>query len=152
MKTIEKITFINCTLEELFDFHLDSNNITKITPPNIKVELLNDDTKTFEGKIVKIKTTKFFIPTYWEVKIEKLEKPNILIDVAVKSPFKHWKHQHIFTKKGNLTQLKDLIEYELPYGVLGKIVSPFIELDIKNMFDYRHKQTKALLESKKNTN
>ena len=68
MKTIEKTTFINCTLEELFDFHLDSNNITKITPPNIKVELLNEDTKTIEGKIVKIKTTKFFIPTYWEVK------------------------------------------------------------------------------------
>lgn len=42
-----------------FNFHLDSNNITKITPQNIKVELLNSDTKTFEGKIVRIKTTKF---------------------------------------------------------------------------------------------
>lgn len=152
MKSITKTTFINCSIDELFDFHLDSNNITKITPPNIKIELLDEDTTTFEGKIVKIKTTKFFIPTSWEVKIQKLDKPNILVDVAVKSPFKYWKHQHIFTKKGNLSQLKDVIEYELPFGILGSIVAPFIELDIKNMFDYRHKKTKELLENKKTIN
>lgn len=147
MKKIIKTTYINCTTQALFDFHLDSNNITKITPPNIKVELLNSDTKTFEGKIVKIKTTKFFIPTYWEVKIDKLEEPNILIDIAIKSPFKSWKHQHIFTKKGNVSELKDIIEYELPFGILGKIIEPFIEYDITKMFDFRHKQTKKLLEN-----
>jgi len=148
MKKIVKSTYIKCTLEELFDFHLDSNNITKITPANIKVELLNSDTQTFEGKIVKIKTTKFFVPTYWEVKIEKLEKPSILIDVAMKSPFKYWKHQHLFIKKGNVSELKDIIEYELPFGILGKIVEPFIEYDITKMFEYRHTQTKKILEKK----
>lgn len=146
MNTIIKTTLIDCELEKLFEFHLDSKNITKITPKNIKVELLNDDTKTFEGKIVKIKTTKFFIPTYWEVKIEKLQKPDILIDVAVKSPFKYWKHQHIFTKRDSKCELKDIIEYELPFGLLGKIIAPFISLDIKNMFEYRHEKTKEILE------
>jgi len=147
MKTITKTSLIDCTKEELFDFHLDSNNITKITPLNTKVTLLNEDTKTYEGKIVKIKTVKFFIPTYWEVKIEKLDKPNILIDIALKSPFKYWKHQHIFTKKGSLCELKDIIEYELPFGILGKLVEPFIEYDIRAMFEYRHKKTKQILEN-----
>ncbi len=146
MQTIIKTSHINCRLEELFDFHLDSNNITRITPSNIKVELLNSDTETFEGKIVKLKTTKLFIPTYWEVKIEKLEKPNILIDVAIKSPFKYWKHQHIFTQKDSICELKDIIEFELPFGVLGKIVEPFIKYDIQNMFEHRHEKTKELLE------
>ncbi|MEA3352984.1 MAG: SRPBCC family protein [Campylobacterota bacterium] len=149
MKTITKTSLINCTLEELFEFHLDSENITKITPKDTKVELLNEDTTTYEGKIVKIKTVKFFIPTYWEVKIKKLQKPDILVDVAVKSPFKYWKHQHIFTKKDNVCELKDIIEYKLPFGILGKIVEPFIEADIRNMFDYRHKKTKDILENYK---
>ncbi len=148
METIIKTTIIDCSLEELFEFHLDSNNITKITPENIKVELLNSDTKTFEGKIVQIKTTKFFIPTYWEVKIEKLQKPDILVDVAIKSPFKYWKHQHIFTKKNDKCELKDMIEYELPFGFLGSFIKTFIDMDIKNMFDFRHIQTKKLLEKK----
>jgi len=146
-KTITQTSTINCTLEELFDFHLDSNNITKITPADTKVQLLNDDSQAYEGKIVKIKTTKFFIPTYWEVKIEHLQRPNILVDVALKSPFKYWKHQHIFTQKDNRCELKDIIEYKMPFGIFGKLLDHFIELDIKNMFQYRHKKTKMLLES-----
>ena len=146
MQKIIKKTLIKCTQEELFNFHLDSKNIAIITPKNTKVELLSDDTQTYEGKIVKIKTVKFFIPTYWEVQIEKLEKPNILIDVALKSPFKYWKHQHVFTKQGDFCELKDIIEYKLPFGILGKLVNPFLRNDIISMFDYRHEQTKKILE------
>jgi ligand-binding SRPBCC domain-containing protein len=146
MKTIIKTSLIKCSLDELFEFHLDSSNISKITPLDTKVELLNEDSVAYEGKTVKIKTTKFFIPTYWEVKIEKLDKPNILVDVALKSPFNYWKHQHIFTKKDDMCELKDVIEYELPFGVIGKIFNFLIENDIKNMFEYRHKKTKEILE------
>jgi ligand-binding SRPBCC domain-containing protein len=148
MKTIKYNTLIDCTIEELFDFHLDSNNITKITPKNIKVDILNDDTYTYEGKILKLEITKFLIPLSWEVKIEKIQSPNIVIDKAISSPFKYWRHQHIFTKKGNMCELKDIIEYEIPFGILGKIFEPFIELDITKMFEYRHIQTKKILESK----
>jgi len=148
MKTLMKKTQINCEVEKLFDFHMDSNNIKKITPQNIKVELLNDDGSSYVGKIVKIKTTKFFIPTYWEVRIEKLQKPNILIDIALKSPFKYWRHQHIFNKKENGCELVDIIDYELPFGVLGRLIEPLLTRDIKHMFEYRHSKTKEILESK----
>lgn len=147
MEKIIQTTLINCKLEELFSFHLDSNNITKITPADIKVELLCDDSFTYEGKIVKLRTTKFFIPTYWEVKIEKIQTPNLLIDTAFKSPFKSWKHQHVFTQKGEQSELKDIIEYEPPFGVFGKILNRFIESDIQKMFLYRHEKTKELLET-----
>lgn len=146
MNTIIKQTTINCKINELFEFHMDSANISEITPPDTKVTLLNDDSQTYEGKIVKIKTIKSFIPMIWEVKIEKIEKPNILIDVAIKSPFKYWKHQHIFTQKGNMCELKDIIEYELPFKPFSKIFEGFIKKDILAMFEYRHKKTKEILE------
>jgi ligand-binding SRPBCC domain-containing protein len=47
-----------------------------------------------------------------------------------------------------MCELKDIIEYEIPFGILGKIFEPFIELDITKMFEYRHIQTKKILESK----
>lgn len=96
MKTFEKTTLIKCDVNELFEFHLDTNNLTKITPKNIKVKLLTPNFEAKEGEVLKIKSTKNFIPLNWTVKIDKLEKPNILIDVALKSPFKYWEHQHIF--------------------------------------------------------
>jgi ligand-binding SRPBCC domain-containing protein len=146
MFTVIKKSFINCSVDELFDFHLDTNNIIKIIPKNIEVELLNTDNHTYEDKIIKLKTTRFFVSVYWEVKIEKLEKPNMLVDVAIKSPFVYWKHQHIFTKKGNVTELKDIIEYKLPFGVIGKLLNIFVDYDIRKMFEFRHLNTKKILE------
>lgn len=146
METFIQTSFINCTLEELFDFHLDTNNIKLITPSHTKVELIDYEEATFEGKIIKLKTTRAFVPIDWIVKIEKYEYPNLMVDVALKSPFAFWEHQHIFTKKGSMCELKDVIKYKLPFGILGKIIAPFIKKDIANMFAYRHTQTKKILE------
>ncbi|WP_428024451.1 SRPBCC family protein [Arcobacter sp.] len=148
MKKFEKISLISCTIEELFEFHLDSNNIKKITPNDTKVELLSKDFVPREGKVLEIKTTKFGIPTFWAVEISLINKPTILVDTAVHSPFKFWRHSHIFTKKGNVCELKDVIEYEMPFGFIGNIFSSFMENQLNNMFTYRHKQTKIILEKK----
>ncbi|MCD6259382.1 MAG: SRPBCC family protein [Helicobacteraceae bacterium] len=147
-RTLTQISLIKCSLEELFDFHTDSANIKKITPPNTKVELLNEDTTTYEGKIVRLKTTRLTIPTYWDVEIQKLERPHILIDLALRSPLKYWRHQHIFTQIGGACELRDIIEYELPFGILGKLIAPLFERDVKQMFEYRQKRTKEILENR----
>ena len=148
MENITQATLINCTLEELFNFHLDTNNIKLITPSHTKVELIDYEEKTYEGKIIKLKTTRAFIPITWIVKIEKYEYPNLMVDVAIKSPFTFWEHKHIFKQKGNMCELKDDINYIPPFGILGKLINPFLKKDIQNMFAYRHRQTKLLLEKK----
>jgi len=146
-KQLTYATLIRSTQEKLFDFHTDSANITKITPPNTKVFLLDEDTTAFEGKIVHLKTTRLFIPTYWEVRIEKLARPSILIDVALRSPLKYWRHQHIFTQKYGSCELRDVIEYELPFGIFNALIEPLFERDIAAMFAYRHAKTKEILEN-----
>ncbi len=149
MYTFEKISIIkNCTIEQLFDFHFDISNLKKITPPEIKVELLNKDFIPHEGGVLRLKTIKNFIPIVWEVKIVKIQRPNLLIDVAIKSPFKYWEHSHIFTKRGNVWELKDVINYELPFGKLGSLFNFFIKKELNKMFEFRHQVTKELLEKK----
>jgi len=146
MKTFEKTSLLKCNIEELFDFHLNVKNLKVITPLDTSVELLNKDFNPHEGGILKIKTIKHFIPTTWEVKIEKLQRPNLLVDIALKSPFKYWEHSHIFTKKGTLCELKDVVKYELPLGKFGELFDFFIQKELKDMFEFRHKITKGLLE------
>ena len=145
-RTLTYRSDITCSTEELFDFHTDSANIKAITPPNTKVQLLNEDTTTYEGKVVRLKTTRLFIPSYWDVEIQKLERPHILIDLALRSPLKYWRHQHIFTQKDGACELRDIIEYELPFGIPGRLLAPLFERDIKQMFEDRHKRTKEILE------
>ena len=148
MKKLKKISTINCKIEDLFEFHIDIKNLQNITPPDTKVNLLNKDFVPVEGGVLKIKTVKSFIPTTWEVQIAKIQKPNILVDIALKSPFKYWKHSHVFTQKGNICELKDIVEYELPFGKIGDLFDFFIQNELKKMFDYRHKVTKEILNYK----
>ncbi|WP_321311806.1 SRPBCC family protein [Halarcobacter sp.] len=149
MKRFEKSIILNCTLQEVFDFHLDVNNLKRITPPDMKVILLNEVIKVEQGTVLKIKSIKNFIPTYWEVEIKKIDSPNLLVDYAIKSPFKYWEHSHIFTKRGNQVELKDVVIYKLPFGKLGKLFDFFIKKELNNMFEFRHQITKKILSSKK---
>lgn len=149
MKYFEKSVLINCSIEELFNFHLDTKNLRNITPPDTKVVLENPNFVAKEGEVLKLKTTKFFINTSWEVKIAKLEFPNILVDIALKSPFKYWEHSHVFEQIDGKCLMKDVVKYELPFGVLGSLFNFFIKNELNNMFNYRHKITKKILEDKK---
>jgi hypothetical protein len=149
VKTFEKTSFLHCEIEKLFSFHLDMKNLRKITPSNTQVEFLNKDFVPYIGGIVKIKTVKHFIPTTWEIKIKKLESPNLLVDVALKSPFKYWEHSHIFIQKANGCEIKDIIRYKLPFGKIGELFDFFIQKELQSMFDFRHKVTKNILEDVK---
>lgn len=146
MQTFTKSSYINCDIKSLFDFHLDTNNIIKITPPDTKVELLTKNFRPQVSQIIKIKTTKYFISTTWEVRIEKLKEPNLLIDVAIKSPFAFWEHKHIFIQDEKVCELIDEINFKMPFGIFGKLLSGFIKRDLQKMFDFRHKVTKQILQ------
>lgn len=146
MKTFEKSVTILCDIEKLFDFHTHTSNLENITPPDTHVELLTKNLHVKEGAILKLKTTKYFISTTWEVQIQKLQKPNLLVDVALKSPFTYWEHSHIFEKTEEGCVMKDVLRYKLPFGFIGELFDFLIQKEFNAMFEYRHKVTKMMLE------
>lgn len=150
MSIYVKRSIIKCNVDKLFTFHLDTTNLQTISPENIKVTLLNQDFKPKEGAVLKLRTVKNFLPIIWEVQIDTLKAPNLLVDIAMKSPFKTWKHSHIFTKIDEETsELKDIVEYKLPFGFLNFLFERFIKNELILMFTNRHAVTKQLLEGKK---
>ncbi|QSZ42152.1 hypothetical protein GJV85_08515 [Sulfurimonas aquatica] len=149
MSIYEKTSLVECSLEALYNFHLEMENLKAISPKGIKVTLLNEGFVPKEGAILRLKTIKNFIPIIWEVRIEKMDAPNLLVDVAMKSPFKSWKHSHIFTQiDENLCELKDLVEYTLPFGFVGSLFNFFVQYELRSMFEFRHLITKQILEEK----
>lgn len=149
MSLYEKTSLIECSLEELYNFHLKMDNLQAISPKGIKVTLLNEGFVPKEGAILRLKTIKNFIPIIWEVKIEKMDAPNLLVDIAMQSPFKSWRHSHVFTQiDENFCELKDVVEYTLPLGFIGSLFDFFVEFELRSMFDFRHLITKQILEDK----
>ena len=150
MKRFEKSSRLKCDIDKLFNFHLDLNNLKTITPKDTKVTLLDEMFIPKEGDILRLHTVKNFIPIVWEVKIDKLVFPTLLVDVALKSPFGFWKHSHIFTDlKDGYCELKDVVEYELPLGFIGEFLNFVVKHTLDKMFKHRHNVTKNIIEGKK---
>ena len=132
----KKKSFFKCDVKKLFDFHLDINNISKISPANIKILSIEADNPIKKNSILKIVFRRFFIKQKWEVKIEELIYPSIFIDKAYKSPFKEFVHEHRFIQEEDGVCMFDFIKIKLPFYLLP--FKFFIIKDLENTFSYRH--------------
>lgn len=145
--TIEFETIIECTPEALFAFHEDTNNLPFITPPDTSVEIIDIDKELKEGNMAVLKIKKSLLSFVWELVFEKVEYPSLIVDVATKSPFKSFRHEHQFIKVDeNHTLLKDTVTFSLPFGILSTPGVWFVKYDMKKMFKFRHIQTKRMIE------
>ncbi len=140
--TLEFETIIDCTPERLFAFHADTNNLPLITPPDTTVEILKLDKELNEGNVAVLKIKKGLLSFVWELVFEKVEYPRLILDVATKSPFKTFRHEHHFLKIDKThTLLKDRVTFSLSFWIFNRPIAWFIKKDMQKMFAYRHKKT-----------
>ena len=66
-----------------------------------------------------------------------------LVDGARKSPFRHWRHHHLFATDGDGTVMTDRVEYALPFGVIGLLLDMTVmRVVFTAMFIARHRATR----------
>ena len=81
----------------------------------------------------------------WEAEISEFEWNDHFCDVQLSGPFATWRHCHRLKPVGGGTLLRDEVEYEVPFGVLGRLGQPLIALQLGATFRYRHERTVELL-------
>ncbi len=126
MTSIHLTTFIIAPVERVFDLSR-SVNLHKISTAHtgetaiagVLTGLINEnETVTWQAKHVG-KQRRF------TSKIIEMLRPNSFLDEMIKGDFKSFRHQHHFKKTNNGTIMIDLLEFETPYGVLGKLINRF---------------------------
>jgi ligand-binding SRPBCC domain-containing protein len=150
MTIIQKSIAIAAPIEAVFDFHLEQKNLGLISPPWMKSKLIRESGEG-KGKIIEMDVIQYgFFPSHWVVRIEEFERPFRLTDLVLSGPMKYFRHTRIFSQPcASLTELKDAIEYEVPFGFIGKIADSIsIKKMMEQMFEYRHQKTKEILEEK----
>jgi len=91
------------------------------------------------------------IPMKWKTRITQVEDLKSFTDFQEKGPYKYWNHYHEFIPNEEGVLMKDTIDYELPFGILGKIAhSMFVRKKLENIFAFRNKVTDDLFNSKNN--
>lgn len=140
-------TMIECSVEALFAFHADTHNLPRITPPGTTVTIIHLEEELKEGNQAILDIKKGLLSFRWELIFERVDYPNLIVDVATKSPFRLFRHEHHFiTVDDTHTMLSDRIEFSLPLSILNTPIVWFVKRDMQKMFAYRHAQTKQLLE------
>ena len=147
--TFVKESRISASPERVFAFHESPGALPRLTPPweHVSVESGGDSIKV--GARVVLVTKLGPIPLRWVAEHTEYDPPHRFADRQVSGPFARWEHHHEFLDDGQGgTILRDSVDYDPPLGALGRILGGgFIEAKLAKMFDYRHDQTRKIVES-----
>lgn len=148
MLHLELAIDIHASPEKLWEFHEDARNLLRISPPYLTVELIGENARVFAGAHISLRTRLLGRTVEWESLITECQKPYSFTDTALRCPFPSWRHQHLFQPLPyGGTRLIDRVDYEAPRGPLGALFNRFLgEKQIRALFEYRQRKTKALLE------
>jgi ligand-binding SRPBCC domain-containing protein len=145
-----KESVIQASLERVFAFHEQPDVLTLLMPPWESARVVQT-AKISELGSQAIIETKILGPMTirWVARHTIYEPPRLFEDVQVKGPFRSWRHRHIVEPHADGAMLRDEIDYELPLGVLGRMVSSLlVERRLQKLFDYRHDVTRKWCERK----
>jgi ligand-binding SRPBCC domain-containing protein len=134
-------------LPAVFDFFSRADNLERITPPWMGFRILTPGPiEMKEGATIAYALRVRTLPLKWLTQIERWNPPFEFVEVQVKGPYKLWRHTHRFSQVDGGTSIVDSVEYELPCGMLGRLVHRFyVCKDLAKIFDYRAQRVRALL-------
>jgi ligand-binding SRPBCC domain-containing protein len=139
------------SLEEAWMFFSSPKNLNLITPPKMDFKILSEVSENmYAGMFIRYTVKPMMnIPMHWVTEITHVKHHEFFVDEQRIGPYKIWHHEHHFkaTEKGVL--MTDLLNYEPPYGPIGKMLnSVWIRKQVQQIFDYRYKKLQELFPKK----
>ena len=81
------------------------------------------------------------LPITWKTEIVDWEPNQRFVDIQRNGPYRTWVHTHSFESHNGGTVITDDIEYQLPFGLLGRIANTLVvHGDLKRIFGYRQRR------------
>lgn len=148
MSFIHLTTFIAAPQQRVFDLsrsvdlHKKSMEAhgEKIVDGTMSGLMKQDDSVTWTAKHL-------FKERRLQVKITRLQMPDYFVDEQVQGDFAMMKHEHYFKAIENGTIMIDQFHYEVPKGLVGKLVNRFyLEKYITGLLAKRNEMIKTAAE------
>ena len=128
-------------VNKAWDFLSSPINLKTITPEYMGFNILSGaDRKMYPGQIIQyIVTPLFGIKTKWVTEITHVQENKYFVDEQRFGPYALWHHKHFIRPIDGGIEMEDIIDYKIPFGLIGQLVHPIIiEPKLKEIFDYRH--------------
>lgn len=150
MTTIHLTTEIDAPIEKCFDIARDVDVHTRSTTQTHERAIAGRTTGLCElGDRITWEATHFGVKQQLTVEITRLERPYFFEDKMLKGAFKSMRHEHHFQQIQGKTLMTDKFEYEVPFGVAGKIFNRIVlKRYMSNFLATRNQVMKSILEEK----
>jgi len=133
--------------QKAWDFLSDPKNLKVITPEYMGFHILSGaDRPMFAGQIIQyIVTPVLGLKTKWVTEITHSEEGEYFVDEQRFGPYALWHHKHFIKEIDGGVEMEDIIDYKVPFGILGQLVHPFlVKPKLDEIFEYRKKKLEAL--------
>lgn len=136
---LECTTFIPRPRREVFQFFADAHNLERITPPFLNFRILTPDPILLHaGTRIDYTIGLYGIPMKWKTLLEEFVEGSHFMDTQLSGPYKVWRHRHEFHDVEGGTEMRDTVDYQLPFGPLGRLAHLlFVRTQLRRIFDYR---------------
>ncbi|MEJ2113790.1 MAG: SRPBCC family protein [Flavobacteriaceae bacterium] len=145
--TLHKKQKLPISVDQAWDFLSDPKNLKTITPNYMGFNILSGaDRPMFAGQIIQyIVTPVLGIKTKWVTEITHVVDKHYFVDEQRFGPYALWHHKHFIKEIDGGVEMEDIIDYKLPFGILGQLVQPIlVKPKLEEIFNYRTKKLEEL--------
>ena len=149
MAHFEYSSVIHAPKQKTFDFLTVVENFSLLFPEDYKFELLSPVEKMDKGSEYEFRLARFGVSVVWGIVVEEVVAGESYRDRQAHGPFDLWIHTLKVEDHGEGCLLTELIEYDLPYGIFGKLTEDlFMRGELTRIFEHRHKRLQELILAK----
>ena len=130
-------------LKTAWDFFSSPRNLAVITPPEMGFDVRSElPEKMYPGMFITYTVRPLLgIPLTWVTEITHVSEGAFFVDEQRVGPYRIWHHQHFFREIPGGVEMTDIVDYQLPFGFVGKWVHPFLVAPrLDHIFRYRNKK------------
>jgi ligand-binding SRPBCC domain-containing protein len=139
--------FLPISLDEAWTFLSEPRNLKTITPEYMGFEICDGaDRPMYQGQIIQyIVTPVLGIKTKWVTEITHVVDKSFFVDEQRFGPYAFWHHKHFLKEVPGGVEMEDIIDYKIPFGILGQLVHPIlVKPKLNEIFNYRQQKLEAL--------
>ena len=141
----EREQFVPRPRTEVFGFFANAANLERLTPSALQFQIVTRLPIEMKiGTLIDYRLRLFGVPFRWRTLIEAFEPEDRFVDRQLRGPYRFWRHEHTFLDAPGGTLVKDRVEYEMPFGVLGAVArSMMVERTLDDIFDFRRQTVES---------
>lgn len=142
MYQLKRTQLVKTDMKTCWDFFSAPSNLAKITPSYMNFKVKTEQPKSmYEGLIIAYTVSPILgIPLKWVTEIKYVHENKFFVDEQRFGPYAMWHHEHHFEQTENGILMTDIVSYQLPLGILGRLAHAlFVKRQLEGIFDYRLK-------------